>query len=65
MEANFRGRLKATWLDSREEWDREKLLLILDKLADGTRKSYSLGWRWWLLFCMTRRIEPLRRKKCV
>ena len=49
-----------TDLTSREEWERTKLQLVLDKLADGTKRSYSVGWRWWVLFCRAREAEPIR-----
>ena len=47
-------------LDSRAAWEQAKLQLVLDKLADGTKKTYSVGWRWWALFCRARGEEPLR-----
>ena len=52
--------LAPTTLHSRERLEEEKLQLVLDKLAESTRKSYSLGWRWWALFCRARGISPLR-----
>ena len=55
------GPVTATALDSKEKWDRAKLQLVLDKLADGTKKTYSIGWRWWALFCRVRNTPPLRR----
>jgi hypothetical protein len=51
---------KVTDHDTREKWEQLKLQLILDKLAEGTKKSYSVGWRWWALFCRARGIEPFR-----
>ena len=50
-----------THLDTRQAWEREKLQLVLDRLASGTRKSYSLGWRWWALFCRARGVHPYRK----
>ena len=50
-----------TDLKTKEDWEQAKLELILDKLASFTVKSYSLGWRWWSLFCRTRGINPLRQ----
>ena len=47
-------------LATRSALEEEKVRLILGKLADGTRKTYSLGWRWWALFCGARGVEPLR-----
>ena len=44
-------RPEPTHLSTREAWEREKLQLVLDRLASGTPKSYSLGWSWWALFC--------------
>ena len=38
-------------LRTQEDWERAKLQLVLDKLAEGTKKSYGVGWRWWELFC--------------
>ena len=52
--------LAPTALHSREKLEEEKLQLVLDKLAESTRKSYSLGWRWWSLFCRARGASPLR-----
>jgi len=49
-----------TDLKTHEDWEKAKLELILDKLASSTIKSYSIGWRWWSLFCRARGISPLR-----
>ena len=50
-----------THLDTRQAWKREKLQLVLDRLASGTCKSYSLGWRRWALFCRARGVHPYRK----
>ena len=34
--------------------------MALDKLSEGTRKSYNLGWRWRCLFCRARNVDPVR-----
>ena len=47
-------------LDCRSKLEEAKMQLILDKLAEGTQKSYSVGWRWWCLFCKARGIEAYR-----
>ena len=47
-------------LRTRDDWERAKLQLVLDKLAEGTKKSYGVGWRWWALFCRARGASPLR-----
>ena len=47
-----------TDLKTNEDWEQAKLELILDKLASSTVRSYSLGWRWWALFCRTRGLNP-------
>ena len=43
-----------TDLKTHDDWEKAKLELVLDKLASSTIKSYSLGWRWWSLFCRAR-----------
>ena len=48
-------------LTTRQEWEGEKLNVILDRLSEGTRRSYGQGWRWWALFCRRREVDPLRR----
>ena len=48
-------------LGSREEIEEEKLNMVLDKLGEGTRRAYALGWKWWWLFCRARGTNPLLR----
>jgi hypothetical protein len=45
---------------TRQALEQEKVRLVLGKLAEGTRRAYSTGWRWWSLFCAAREISPLR-----
>lgn len=50
-------------LATRADLEEEKVRLVLGKLAESSRRAYSVGWRWWALFCRARNIEPLRRVK--
>ena len=53
-------RLSPTQLNTRSAPEADTIQMILDKLAESTHKSYSVGWRWWSLFCRARGVEPLR-----
>ena len=38
----------------------ERMSLVLDRMAESTRRTYDSQYRWWELFCQRRGISPLR-----
>jgi len=55
---------------TRQALEQEKVRLVLGKLAEGTRRAYPTGWRWWSLVLRCARdltsphgvgIQPIRR----
>ena len=50
----------AGYTQERADLDRLQFEMVLDRLAESTRRSYGQGWRWWALFCKRRGIDPYR-----
>jgi len=55
------GPLRVSEWATKEEWEKEKFQVVLDRLEGSSKAAYQVGWRWWTLFCRRRELEPFRR----
>ena len=57
-QANLTGHL--TLPQNVRDYQAERLGLVLDRMAESTRKTYNSQFKWWELFCKRRGLDPLR-----